>query len=215
MIIDASARLDTQTGRVLANAYLALAPIRPSGLDLWGTAEFLDVLRDQVERGLAAAFVGSQGDVRTSLSDELDAALSGLGLPILGGLTLRIAYARSIADGQMVLDGYEATAAEEVQDLYLTWGRSCNRRSTRPTSFSQRLYHARPFPLPCLTITRSPTRSTRRTGPTPTRRLPWKGASWTDRWFDSTLESPNRFGTPSRICANGKGGPCPPWSNSG
>ena len=118
VIIDAPARLDTQTGRVLTNADLALVPVRPSGLDLWGTAEFLDVLQDHVERGLAAAFVGSQRDVRTSLSDELDAALSGLGLPILDGLTLRVAYARSIADGQTVLDGYDATAAEEVQDLY-------------------------------------------------------------------------------------------------
>lgn len=118
VIIDAPARLDTQTGRVLTSADLALVPVRPSGLDLWGTAEFLDVLRDHVERGLTAAFVGSQRDVRTSLSNELDAALSGLGLPILGGLTLRVAYARSIADGQTVLDGYDATAAEEVQDLY-------------------------------------------------------------------------------------------------
>lgn len=118
VIIDAPARLDTQTGRVLTNADLALVPVRPSGLDLWGTAEFLDVLQNHVERGLTAAFVGSQRDVRTSLSDELDAALSGLGLPILGGLTLRVAYARSIADGQTVLDGYDATAAEEVQDLY-------------------------------------------------------------------------------------------------
>lgn len=122
VIIDAPARLDTQTGRVLTNADLALVPVRPSGLDLWGTAEFLDVLRDHVERGLAAAFVGSQRDVRTSLSDELDAALSGIGLPILGGLTLRVAYARSIADGQTVLDGYDATAAEEVQALYSNVG---------------------------------------------------------------------------------------------
>ncbi len=45
-------------------------------LYLWGTAEFLDVLTDHVERGVKAAFVTSQKDVRTTLSNELDAALS-------------------------------------------------------------------------------------------------------------------------------------------
>jgi chromosome partitioning protein len=118
VIIDAPARLDEQTGRVLSNADLALVPVRPSGLDLWGTAEFLDVLTDHVDRGLEAAFVGSQRDVRTSLSDQLDAALSQLGLCLLEGLTLRVAYARSLSEGQTVLDGYDSTAAEEVRALY-------------------------------------------------------------------------------------------------
>jgi chromosome partitioning protein len=118
VIIDAPARLDDHTGRVLSNADLALVPVRPSGLDLWGTAEFLSVLNDHVERGLTAAFVGSQRDVRTSLSDELDAALSQLELPMLDGFTLRVSYARSLSDGQTVLDGYDATAAEEVRTLY-------------------------------------------------------------------------------------------------
>jgi chromosome partitioning protein len=118
VIIDAPARLDTQTGRVLTNADLALVPVRPSGLDLWGTAEFLDVLNDHVERGLSAAFVASQADVRTSLSDQLEDALSGLGLPLLDGLTLRVSYARSLSEGQTVLDGGDTTAAGEVRALY-------------------------------------------------------------------------------------------------
>jgi chromosome partitioning protein len=118
VIIDAPARLDTQTGRVLTNADLALVPVRPSGLDLWGTAEFLDVLQDHVERGLSAAFVASQADVRTSLSDQLEDALSGLGLPLLDGLTLRVSYARSLSEGQTVLDGGDTTAAGEVRALY-------------------------------------------------------------------------------------------------
>ena len=118
VIIDAPARLDTQTGRVLTNADLALVPVRPSGLDLWGTAEFLDVLNDHVERGLSAAFVASQADVRTSLSDQLEDALSGLGLPLLDGLTLRVSYARSLSEGRTVLDGGDTTAAGEVRALY-------------------------------------------------------------------------------------------------
>lgn len=118
VVIDAPARLDERTGRVLSNADLALVPVRPSGLDLWGTAEFLDVLQDHVDRGLAATFVGAQRDVRTTLSDELEAALSQLGLPLLEGFTLRVSYARSMTEGQTVLDGSDETAAGEVQALY-------------------------------------------------------------------------------------------------
>jgi chromosome partitioning protein len=118
VVIDAPARLDDHTGRVLSNADLALVPVRPSGLDLWGAAEFLDVLEDHVGRGLEAAFAASQKDVRSTLSDELDAALSQLDLPLLSGLSLRVSYARSVGNGETVLDGYDSDAAAEVRDLY-------------------------------------------------------------------------------------------------
>lgn len=117
-VVDSPARLDERTGAVLTAADLALVPVRPSGLDLWGTAEFLDVLTDYVDRGLSAAFVASQADVRTSLSDQLEGALSGLGMPLLDGLTLRVAFARSLSEGRTVLDGGDRGAIEEVQALY-------------------------------------------------------------------------------------------------
>jgi len=118
VVIDSPARLDEKTGRVLSNSDLALVPVRPSGLDLWGTAEFLDVLHEHTDQGLEAAFVGTQRDVRTSLSGELDEALSELGLPLLDGLTLRVSYARSMSEGKTVLDGSDTTAANEVETLY-------------------------------------------------------------------------------------------------
>ena len=118
IVLDAPARLDDRTGRILSSSDLALVPVRPSGLDLWGTAEFLDVLNDHVGRHLSGAFVASQADVRTSLSDELEGALSGLGLPLLDGLTLRVSYARSLSEGRTVLDGDDATAADEVRALW-------------------------------------------------------------------------------------------------
>lgn len=118
ILIDSSAQFDEMTGRVLSNADLALVPVRPSGVDLWGTAEFLDLLNDHIDQGLVAAFVGSQRDVRTTLAQELDAALSQLGLPLLDGLTLRVSYVRSMSEGQTVLDGYDTTAADEVWTLF-------------------------------------------------------------------------------------------------
>ena len=118
VILDSPARLDERTGAVLSVADLALVPVRPSGLDLWGTAEFLDVLSGHLSvGGLSAAFVASQRDVRTTLSDELESVLSEKSLPLLDGLTQRVAYARSMSEGQTVLDGYDTTAAREVHTL--------------------------------------------------------------------------------------------------
>lgn len=123
-VIDSPARLDEQTGRVLSVSDLVLVPVRPSGLDLWGTTEFLDVLKEHTERGdCAGAFVRSQTDVRTSLSDELTDVLSRLGFPLFDGLTMRVGYARSMSEGETVLDGYDRTAANEVQTLLSDVGR--------------------------------------------------------------------------------------------
>ena len=118
VVVDSPARLDERTGAVLSVADIALVPVRPSGLDLWGTAEFLDVLTEHVSAtGLRAAFVASQRDVRTTLSEELKRVLSTQELPLLDGLTSRVAYARSLSEGKTVLDGYDATAEAEVQRL--------------------------------------------------------------------------------------------------
>jgi chromosome partitioning protein len=118
VVVDSPARLDERTGRVLSASDLALVPVRPSGLDLWGTVEFVDVLKRRVEDGgLTGAFVRSQADVRTSLSDNLTEAMKRLGLPLLDGLTLRVAYARSMTEGRTVLDAGDTTAAGEVRAL--------------------------------------------------------------------------------------------------
>lgn len=118
VVLDGPARLGERTGAVLSIADVALVPVRPSGLDLWGTAEFLDVLGEHLgPTSLRAAFVASQRDVRTTLSEELERVLSEQELPLLDGLTSRVAYARSLSEGRTVLDGYDPTAEAEVQQL--------------------------------------------------------------------------------------------------
>jgi chromosome partitioning protein len=123
VVIDSPARLDERTGAVLSVSDLALVPVRPSGLDLWGTAEFLSVLEDHLGAGLTAAFVASQRDVRTTLSDELESVLSRQGLPLLDGLASRVAYARSMSEGETVLDGSDTKARTEVETLFEDVGR--------------------------------------------------------------------------------------------
>lgn len=123
VVMDSPARLDERTGAVLSASDLVLVPVRPSGLDLWGTAEFLDLLQEHAGGGLTAAFVGSQRDVRTTLSDELMDVLSELDFPLLPGFTQRVAYARSMSEGETVLDRRDTVAADEVRALLEDAGR--------------------------------------------------------------------------------------------
>ncbi|WP_158666636.1 ParA family protein [Salinibacter altiplanensis] len=117
VIVDSPARLDERTGAVLSVSDVALVPVRPSALDLWGTSEFLELLKERADAGLQAAFVASQTDARTTLTAELRGELEGAGLPLLDGLASRVAYARSMSEGETVLDGYNRTAADEVRVL--------------------------------------------------------------------------------------------------
>lgn len=121
VVIDGAARLQGMTGAVLSVADLALIPVQPSGLDLWGTMEVRDLVIDErQDRGLRAAYVASRRDVRTSLSKEVFNALRSEGagdLDVLPGTTQRVAYARSISQGRTVFDTSDQTAHEEARQL--------------------------------------------------------------------------------------------------
>lgn len=98
--------------------------------------------------GLTGAFVRSQADVRTSLSEELTDAITRLGLPVLDGFTMRVGYARSMSEGQNVLDGYNRTAADEVQALLSSVGQALSQVQARHpvlTSHAQLLRHCYRF----------------------------------------------------------------------
>jgi chromosome partitioning protein len=117
-ILDGAAQLKGMTGALLGASDVALIPVQPSGLDLWGTAEFTGMVQEQVySSGLRAAFVASRRDPRTNLAAEMEEAVESFGLEMLEGTAQRVAYARSIAQGETVLDGYDEKAAREVGQL--------------------------------------------------------------------------------------------------
>lgn len=117
-IFDGPAQLQTMTGTILSLSDLVLVPIRPSALDLWGAAEFLDLLHEQVaQREVNAAFVASQKDPRTTLGRELKETVKDEGLPLLDGTCKRVAFARSMAEGRTVLEGNDAKAQNEIMEI--------------------------------------------------------------------------------------------------
>lgn len=121
IVIDGAARLQGMTGAVLSVADLALIPVQPSGLDLWGTMEARDLVIDERDRrGLKAAYVASRRDVRTSLSTEVLGVLRNEeagGFDVLSGTTQRVSYARSVSEGRTVFDTSDASAQAEVREL--------------------------------------------------------------------------------------------------
>ena len=125
VVVDGAARLEGMTGAVLSVADLALIPVQPSGLDLWGTMEAAELVGDHVQQGLRAAYVASRRDVRTSLSQEvLDVLRSNEAdapgadpLDVLEGTTHRVSYARALSQGRTVFDTSDTTAQNEVRAL--------------------------------------------------------------------------------------------------
>jgi len=123
IVLDGAARLEGMTGAVLSVSDFALIPVQPSGLDLWGTLEAAELVESHVQQGLIAAYVASRRDVRTSLSQEVldvlrstDASGEGI-LEVLEGTTHRVAYARSLSQGQTVFDTTDTTAKNEITTL--------------------------------------------------------------------------------------------------
>lgn len=117
-LLDGAAQLQRSTGTVIGVSDLLLVPVRPSALSLWGTKEFLGHVVEAAEDGkLHAAFVASQRDPRTTLSNELEDAIGGYGLPVLEGTCKRVSYARSMAEGQTVFESGDEKAEAEISTL--------------------------------------------------------------------------------------------------
>jgi chromosome partitioning protein len=117
-VVDGSARLERMTGAVVGASDALLIPVQPSALDLWGTVEFIETVMEAHEEGdVTAAFVASRRVIGTNLESQITGALEDFGLDVLPGTGQRVAYARSIQEGQTVLDGYDEKATTEVNEL--------------------------------------------------------------------------------------------------
>lgn len=118
VVIDGSARLGQHTGAVVKACDVLLIPVQPTAFDLWGTAEFMDIVMREQEKGtVTAAFVASRRDPRTNLAKQITGALDQFGVPVLTGTTQRVGYAYAVQDGKTVLDGYDDKAADEIRTL--------------------------------------------------------------------------------------------------
>jgi chromosome partitioning protein len=121
VIVDSPGGLSEITGEVLGISDLALVPVTPSMLDLWGMEEFEEIMRERAERGLKVALVTTKYSHASKLGEQMAEHVEEE-YPyyhhFAGGLCSRVVYKRQMAKGQTVLEGSDKKAKNEVRVLY-------------------------------------------------------------------------------------------------
>lgn len=123
LVIDGPAGLSEVTRAVLLVAQLALLPCGPSVLDLRAAQEAIRVVgQAQRIRGgpPQAVLVPNKLQVQYRLTQELLVTVQSLGVPVLGGLRLRQAFADAAGQGTLVwrLGRPAVAATEEITQLF-------------------------------------------------------------------------------------------------
>lgn len=123
VVIDGPAGLSEVSRAILFVADLTLLPCGPSVLDLRAATDAIRVVRQaQVIRHgpPRAMLVPNKLQARFRLSQELVQATGSLGIPSVGGLRLRQAYAEAAGQGKVVwqLGPAASAAANEIKILF-------------------------------------------------------------------------------------------------
>ena len=122
LVIDGPAGLSEVTRAVLLVAHLALLPCGPSVLDLRAVQDAIRVVgQAQRIRGgpPQAVLVPNKLQIQYRLTHELLATVQSLGVPVMGGLRLRQAYADAAGQGTLVwrMGPAAGAAASEMKRL--------------------------------------------------------------------------------------------------
>jgi chromosome partitioning protein len=116
VVIDGPPHAETEARIAVRVAGLVLVPVQPSPLDLWATEATLKMARDERRRAL---IVLNRVPPRSSLTDDIAAALAGAGVPIAAArIGNRVALARAMALGLGVVESAgTAPASTEINAL--------------------------------------------------------------------------------------------------
>jgi chromosome partitioning protein len=116
VVIDGPPHAETEARIAVRVAGLVLIPVQPSPLDLWATEATLKMARDERRRAL---IVLNRVLPRSSLTDDIAAALAGAGVPIAAArIGNRVALARAMALGLGVVEiAGNAPASIEINAL--------------------------------------------------------------------------------------------------
>lgn len=122
VVIDTPARADATAAAVVRLAHYALLVLQPSGPDIWASAAAVSMVRQRQELGadLKAGILLNRVQARTGLSKEVLQSdwAQDYEIPVLAStLANRTSYARSLTDGQSVLDSGDAAAKSEILAL--------------------------------------------------------------------------------------------------
>jgi chromosome partitioning protein len=117
VVLDTPAGLHgRQLKAVLRRADKLLVPLQPSIFDIYATRAFLDDLQERrKDTALQIGVVGMRVDARTIATEQLQAFVSGLGLPVLGHLRDTQNYVHLAARGLSLFDVQAARVAKDLE----------------------------------------------------------------------------------------------------
>lgn len=121
VVIDGAPQLAKLAAAAIKCADLVLIPVQPSPFDIWATADLVELIKTRqtiTEGKPLAAFVISRAIKHTKLSQEVNEALEGYELPILGqGTSQRVIYPTVASTGQTVFSELGNPAIAEIEAL--------------------------------------------------------------------------------------------------
>ena len=121
VVVDCPPGIPRINADAIRESDVVLIPCKPRIWDLWAGDEIVGAVKGRQENNRGkplAAFVISMARPRTRLSQQIDAALAELGLPILRGRTTeREAYAVAAGEGRSVLEGRDLVAKDEINAI--------------------------------------------------------------------------------------------------
>jgi len=121
VLVDGAAKLEDMLAAAIKVSDGVLIPVQPSPYDIWAASDLVDFIkaRQEVTDGTpAAAFVITRLIEGTRLGEDVRAALTEYGLPVMAtAVTQRQVYPQTASEGRTVFDSDNEKARREVDAL--------------------------------------------------------------------------------------------------
>lgn len=117
VVIDGPPRVTALARSAILASDLVLIPVQPSPYDVWASGEIVSLIAEAriLKPALQAAFVVNRAVVGTIIGRDVRVGVTVHGLPVLmAGISQRVAFAESVATGQLVreIDRHSAASRE-------------------------------------------------------------------------------------------------------
>ncbi len=108
VLIDGAPTVEAMSASAIKAANLAIIPVQPSPLDIWATADLVDMVKQRIEitdGKLEAAFLVSRCVANTKIGKEISGILTGYELPVLNtNVPQYTDYSTCIAAGKTIIE---------------------------------------------------------------------------------------------------------------
>jgi chromosome partitioning protein len=145
VVIDGPPRVTDLARSIILAAHVVIIPVQPSPLDVWATAETVDLITEAkiYKENLKSVIALNRKIVNTAIGRDVREALATLGLPVLkADVSQRVAFAEALAAGKTVTDiAPEGQAAQEIDTFATELERTYEQESKHDSTARRRVAH--------------------------------------------------------------------------